>query len=103
LITSYELQWDAGNSASTTWYELQGSSGSLSTATSYSTNSVTSGASYRVRVRALNKYGWGEFSDETTIIAAQAPNAPTTVSTTQVGTDVVIQWSQPTNNGAAVS
>jgi len=58
-IISYHLQWDAGNSASTTWLDLQGLS-PTSTATSFlRTSGITGGLTYRFRVRARNKYGFG--------------------------------------------
>ncbi len=98
-ITSYNLQWDQGIN---TWADLQGAS-PYSTATSYQTTSITAGTTYKVRVRARNKYGWGSYSAETSITPALAPSAPSSVTTTQSGTSVNIAWTQPTTNGLTVT
>lgn len=37
---------------------------------------VSSGNTYRFRVRALNKHGWGSYSDVVGILAAVPPDAP---------------------------
>ena len=80
-IISYHLQWDAGNSASSTWLDLQGLS-PTSTATSFlRTSGITGGLTYRFRVRARNKYGYGSFSDVISVVTALAPTAPSTVTT----------------------
>lgn len=34
---------------------------------------IQAGASYKFKVRAQNKWGWGPFSDEITIIASGPP------------------------------
>lgn len=71
-ILSYELQWDAGTNGST-WTSLTGYS-TYSTATQYVvTTGIVSGTSYQFKYRALNRQGWGNFSNVGVIIAAQAP------------------------------
>jgi hypothetical protein len=45
------------------------------------TNDVTGGSIYRFRVRARNVHGWGPFSTEKSIKAAQIPDQMATVST----------------------
>ena len=37
---------------------------------------ITRSLTYRFRYRARNCHGWGEFSDETYILAASKPAAP---------------------------
>lgn len=102
-ITSYHLQWDQGESSTSNWYDLQGLS-PYSLATSFTkSSSIVGGTTYRVRVRARNKYGWGSYSSITSIVAALAPSAPATVTTTQDGMNVNIAWSAPTTNGLAVT
>lgn len=102
VITSYNVQWDSGLPLSSSWVDLQGAS-TNSLATSFQTSSVTPGASYRVKVRAKNSYGWGPFSSILTITTALAPNAPPTVTTITSGTSVQISWTQPANNGISIS
>lgn len=37
---------------------------------------IIEGATYRVRFRALNDYGWGPYSDTVSLLAAQEPSKP---------------------------
>lgn len=102
-IISYHLQWDQGNSASSTWFDLQGLSPSSTALTYLKTSGVTGGLTYRFRLRARNKYGWGPYSDVTSIVTALAPSAPSSVTTSQEVTNVKIAWAASTTNGIAVS
>lgn len=82
---------------------MQGLSPS-STATSFlRTSGITGGLTYRFRVRARNKYGFGPYSDVVSIITALPPSAPSSVTTAQEVTNVKISWAAPTTNGVAVS
>jgi hypothetical protein len=58
------------------------------------------GAAYQVRVRAQNVYGFGQFSDPTTISASQVPAQVTqsTLSSVVVGTDAELAWTAPDPN-----
>lgn len=70
-VLSYEIQWDQGTS---TWVSLAGGS-SYYTGTSYTIAlGITSGATYKFKVRAYNKWGWGDFSPEASILAANKPS-----------------------------
>lgn len=72
-IISYNLQWDAGTSGNT-WTDIIGAS-PYSTVTTYTISSgITSGSTYRFRVRARNIYGLGSFSSELSVLAAVAPS-----------------------------
>lgn len=51
------------------------------------------------RVRARNKHGWGEFSAAANLLAAEVPDAPNTVTTTQDGLNIVVSWNKPAGNG----
>ena len=73
MITSYHLQWDKGSSGAE-WYDVQGlNPSSLSTSTIL-TSEVVAGQTYRLRVRASNLHGWGEYSDELQVKAAGLPD-----------------------------
>ena len=57
-----------------TWTDLAGYT-SNSLATSFIvTSGVTAGASYYFRVRAMNIYGYGSFSNATLIVASGVPS-----------------------------
>jgi hypothetical protein len=43
-------------------------------ATSYLVTGLSVGSTYNFKVEARNAYGYGEFSEVTTILAAQIPN-----------------------------
>jgi hypothetical protein len=102
-IISYHLQWDAGNSASSSWLDLQGLSPTSTALSFLRTAGITGGLTYRFRVRARNKYGYGSFSDVLTVVTALAPTAPSTVTTAQEVSNVKISWAAPTANGVSVS
>jgi hypothetical protein len=86
-ILTYDLQWDAGNGG-TPSVDLVGVS-PYTTSTSFTvTSGVTGGGSYQFRVRAKNKYGWGNFSTTVSILAATPPSTPASVTTTQSGTAI---------------
>lgn len=102
-ILSYNLQWDSGNPAANVWTDLQGFL-VPNMASSYSTSKgITGGTWYRVRVRAMNKYGWGDFSPIISIIAALAPSITPVITTVQLGADVGISWGLPPKNGLAIT
>jgi len=56
-----------------------------------------------VRVRASNKYGWGDFSPIISIIAALAPSVTPVITTVQLGPDAGISWGLPPNNGLVIT
>lgn len=101
-VLSYELQWDQGTS---TWVSLAGSA-SYYTGTSYTIAlGITSGTTYQFKVRAYNKWGWGEFSPVVSILAASVPSQMATVTTSLDSSTggVQISWTNPSSNGAAVT
>lgn len=67
--------------------------------TSYTDTTITGGNTYRFRIKAKNKYGWGPESDILSVIAAAVPSTPAAVTTTVSGTNVIIDWTAPSANG----
>lgn len=66
------------------------------------TSNIGSGLTYRLKYRAGNIHGWGDFSDVAYILAATVPSAPTGEPQTSVlvgETDVTISWQAPANLG----
>lgn len=70
-IISYNVYWNQGNT-NNVWVNLIGETSDYS-ATSYMATSVTEGETYQFKIRANNRWGWGDFSSVTTILAAKAP------------------------------
>jgi hypothetical protein len=69
--TSYNLYWDQGYGS---WATVVGEY-SQYTGTSYIIGiGITAGTSYKFKLRAQNKWGWGSFSDVTTIVASGSPS-----------------------------
>ena len=97
-ITSYGIQWDQGTS---TYVELIGES-SDNLLTSYIVASgITAGTTYTFKIRAQNKWGWGDYSTTTSILAASVPSqipAATTSINSATGS-VKIVWTAPSTNG----
>jgi hypothetical protein len=71
-ITSYNLQWDAGNNGGP-WVSLQGDSPASLATSILLTSSIVGGTTYRFQVRASNIHGWGAYSATLAIKAAQVP------------------------------
>ena len=94
-ITSYSILWDNGDGSSLSVKET-------TTDTSISINLLTTGNEYEFSVRADNIYGSSSNAASKTILVATAPNAPS-VMVSQSGTNVIVSWNTPTNNGAVIS
>lgn len=99
-VTAYELLWDNGDPNLSTFVQLTLTS---SLATSHTIVGVTEGAFYRFVVRAVNVYGTGVDSAEATIRASDVPSRVDTLATTRSGLSVVASWTEPSDNGAAVT
>jgi hypothetical protein len=54
-------------------------------------------------VKSRNSYGFSDYSQKLTILFAIAPDAPTLVNTTNSGTQVIIEWSEPESNGSPIT
>jgi hypothetical protein len=63
---------------------------------------ITAGSSYYFKVRAKNIYGYGDFSTVTLIKASGTPSQMAIPSTTNIGTDVKIQWVAPNFNSGTL-
>jgi large repetitive protein len=103
VATSYNLYWDAGSSGASFVSLVGETSDSLATTFTVTTG-VTEGGSYQFKVRAKNIHGFGSFSSVATIVASSVPDTPSTVTTAYDSNgDVVVTWTAPDNNGAAIT
>ena len=58
---------------------------------------------YRVRYRAKNIYGWGEYSESAIILTIQEPAQPDPVETQVVSSNVLVTWSESESFGSAIT
>jgi hypothetical protein len=60
---------------------------------------IKSGSTYKLKYRAYNVHGWGDYSTEGTLVASTIPDAPAAPTFAMDGTDVKISWTPPTDTG----
>lgn len=103
-IVSYEVQIDDGNEGSFTTFAGGDTSNHISLSAHTSTG-IVKGLTYRVRYRAKNVNGWGEYSDITYIIAASVPDPPAKpFYASSTDTTITLGLSPSVvNNGAPIS
>jgi hypothetical protein len=106
------LTWSPGDSNGGTpiidyklWYALVGDEyqvleASLTTTTYATSVTLQSGSSYKFKVQVQTLYGYSEDSNEVVIEASRIPDIPTGVTTTQLGSSVVVSWTAPYNGGS---
>lgn len=102
-IISYELQMDGGYGGE--FLSLVGAS-PYSMATHFTvTENVLKGRYHRLRYRAKNAVGWGAFSAEATVLAADRPSRPEppTFSSYSAGTLTVTIGESADNGGTAIT
>ena len=64
---------------------------------------MTEGSTYQFKVEARNVYGFSTFSNTVSILAAQIPDQPTTVSTTWSPDNVIVNWNIPDSGGSPIT
>ena len=69
----------------------------------YSFSSLTSGKTYRVKIRAINQIGPSNFSDNGLFFIASLPNAPDNIYLTNSSENSIsLTWTLPSNNGGSI-
>ena len=99
-VTSYHVDIDDGNGNSFT--ELQGLTVPDLSLSATKSQGITRGDTYRVRYRAQNEVGFGEYSDISYILAASIPYDPEEALVEIIGDEVTISWQMPYNAGALI-
>jgi hypothetical protein len=84
-IIGYNLYWDNGTGV--TDIELEDH-----LISEFRVTGLVGGLNYRFKVRALNIYGYGAFSDEHSLDASDLPGRPEIPTVTLEGTNVLVQW-----------
>lgn len=69
----------------------------------YTITGLTLGITYEFRVESRNAIGYSPTSDVFTILHALAPVTPDAPVTSNSGQDILISWTAPSNNGAAIT
>lgn len=103
-VTSYHLQSDQGLGDGS-WTDILGySPASLATSIEL-TGGIVAGTTYIFRVRASNLHGWGAWSPQVPIKAAQVPYKMATVSTAVESTAgaVTITWLAPADGSDPIT
>ena len=100
VISDYDVQYRVGSSGAWTSHAHSGT-GRTATITG-----LTNGTEYEVQVRAVNSVGdgpWSPSASATPMLAARVPDAPTAPTVTPGNAQLVISWTAPANNGAAIT
>jgi hypothetical protein len=63
---------------------------------------VSAGESYKLRVRAHNLHGWGDWSDPTIVLSTGVPDQPDPPLTEINNIYVRISWTDPSHNFEAI-
>lgn len=101
-ILSYVIYWDSGNSGST-FTELVGQPSQLTQNTYTVSDVIVAGTTYKFKVKAVNKWGDGVFSDVLAVLASSRPATIEPAAITSVDAlsgDLVVTWNEPDNHGA---
>jgi hypothetical protein len=61
------------------------------------------GTTYEFTIEAQNSVGYSSPSAILSFLHAIEPEAPSTLTTSNSGTGVIIDWTEPANNGAAIT
>mmetsp|Transcript_29133 Transcript_29133/g.28186 ORF Transcript_29133/g.28186 Transcript_29133/m.28186 type:complete len:201 (+) Transcript_29133:1094-1696(+) len=99
-ITSYDIQIDDGMGGA--FVELQGLTIPSLLLTATKSSGVTKAFLYRVKYRAKNDIGYGEYSDVTYILAASIPDASIPPTIVLENGDAKIAWTLPNNLGSEI-
>ena len=102
-VTSYNLQWDAGQHG-LEWTHLVGFESDSLDLSYRATGSIIPSHTYQFRIRAQNKWGWGEWSSIVHVKASTWPEVvaePTTAIDPDNG-NVIVTWAAPDARGSDI-
>jgi hypothetical protein len=64
---------------------------------------LTSGTTYEFKIEAKNEYGYSEYSETMSLLAAATPEVPISVTTEMAGNQVKVAWQLPSDNGSPIT
>lgn len=97
-ITSYHIDIDNGMGGSYT--EIQGYTSNSLALTATKALGIYQGLYYRVRYRAKNAIGWGDYSDVTYVLSARVADTPIPPTVSITGTNALVTFYLPFNGGS---
>jgi hypothetical protein len=101
-IDSYNLQWDKGSNE-VSWYDLIGEDTNYYTGTSFTfTEEIIPGSTYKMRIRAHNLHGWGEWSDVSIVLSTGIPDKPDPLTSVKNNIYIRFSWTDPDHNFEAI-
>jgi hypothetical protein len=62
----------------------------------------TLGQNYIFKVKARNSFDFGDFSTPLNVLAAKTPERPSAPITLVSGTNVIVDWEEPEDNGSPI-
>lgn len=71
--------------------------------TSYTVDGLTLGLTYEFIVEARNSAGYSSASATFSELHALAPDIPVAPTTTNSGTEILVDWSAPSDNGSPIT
>jgi hypothetical protein len=95
-VLDYTITYDQGTA---TWVVL---ASNLMTR-SYVASDLTSGTTYSFKVQSRNSYGLSSYSNAASILCAFVPDTPVAPSSTVLGSNAIISWTVPANNGSPIT
>lgn len=105
-ISSYHVQRNQGNNTNTAtdvWTDIKGLASNDSANWALTTSGIIGGTTYKIRIRAYNKYGWGPWSSTVNVRCAKVPGVPPSITTSNSTTFIVVSWTAPINNGLDIT
>lgn len=93
-VSSYNIYWDQGIG---TWAVK------TTSITESAQITLTTGFSYSFKVTAVNAYGESPVSNVISVRTALKPSNMSPVTVSQTGTDIIISWTAPNENGSPIT
>lgn len=94
-VIDYYVWWDRG----TAYWEFR----QIATTNSHRSTGLTTGTVYSFYVLSRNAFGFSIASQALSVLAATAPSIPVAPVTTLSGSNIVISWTAPANNGSPIT
>lgn len=71
--------------------------------TTYTVTGLTAGNTYEFKIEARNQYGYSGYSSTLSLLCADEPPVPSSVTTTVDTSTIKVEWSLSTTNGSPIT